>query len=260
MLERTPQAFINACFSLMWNSGYSATIDTDLRSWVDFLTNAYPDSPVNAAFNPEFHRLEPDNSFWLSVRRRSDGKTIACICDRLIESEDFLEDQRQMKIWYGDPEKSGVPPMDIAQPRSAYPDVRGKIGHHGGLWVDRSERHNGLAWMLCRVMRAMSLQRWPDVDWHCGTSLEGVAVRDLPTNTYGYTRVDLLVDGWFQPSQQNHKVYMTSISAGEMSLQIAQDLSFIEMNANQQMRDVVLAARERQGHATVLPAVQALAS
>jgi len=255
MLERTPQAFINACFSMMWNSGYSATIDTDLRGWVGFLANAYPDSPVNAAFNPEFHRLEADNSFWLSVRRRSDNKVIACICDRLIESDDFFEDQRQMRIWYGDPETSGVEPMDIAQPRSAFPNVRGKIGHHGGLRVDRSERHNGLAWLLCRVIRAMSMLRWPDLDWHCGTSLEDVAVRDLPRNTYGYTRVDLLLDGWFEPSQLNHKVFMTSISASEISLQIAQDLSLIEMNSQKQMRDVVLSARERQSNPPVLAAM-----
>ena len=160
-----------------------------------------------------------------------------------------------MRIWYGDPETSGVAPMKIAQPRSAFPDVRGKIGHHGGLWVDRNERHNGLAWVLCRVIRAMSLQRWPDVDWHCGTSLEGVAVRDLPTNTYGYSRVDLLLDGWFEPSQQNHKVFMTSISAGEMSLQIAQDLSLIEMNSNKQMRDIVLATRQRQSDSAVRTAM-----
>lgn len=255
MLERTPQAFINACFSAMWNSGYSATIDTDLRGWVEFLAEAHPTSPVNAAFNPEYHRLEADNSFWLGIRRHSDGKVVACICDRLIESDDFLEDQRVMRIWYGDPETSGVPPMTIAQPREAFPDVRGKIGHHGGLWVDKTERHNGLAWLLCRVVRAMSLQRWPDTDWHCGTSLEGVAIRNLPQNTYGYTRCDLLLDGWFQPSQLNHKVFMTSIHRDEMMLQIAQDLSLFEMNPHQQVRDIVSAARERQADAPVVAAM-----
>jgi hypothetical protein len=255
MLERTPKAFVNACWSLLWNSGYSATIDMDLRGWVSFLSHANPHGTVNAAFNPEFHRLEPDNSFWLSIRRRSDGKAIACICDRLIDTDDFVEDQRTMRLWYGDPMAHGVSPIKLAQPKSSFPFVSGKVGHHGGLWVDRSERHNGLAWLLCRMIRAMTLERWPDTGWHCGTTLEPLVLKGLPENTYGYTRWDLIVDEYFPVTGHQDRAYMTSISANEMLLQIARDLSLIEMDPNQKVRDLVCGARERQGHAPVQAAM-----
>lgn len=252
MLMRTPQAFIDACFTMLWKSGYSATIDMDLRAWVEFMSKSHSPGAINAAFNPEFHRLDANNSFWLSVRRRSDGEVVACICDRLIETDDFMEEQRSMRLWYSDPEALDVAPLQIAQPLKNYPEVGGKIGHHGGLWVDKTERHNGLAWLLVRTVRAMTLQRWPDTAWHCGTSLQGVAARNLPNNTYGYTRCDLLVDGWFEPTQSNQQVFMTSISQPEMLKQIGSDLSLIEMNAQQQVRDVVRVARERQGNTPVL--------
>lgn len=255
MLQRTPQAFINACFSLLWNSGYSVTVESDLHGWVEFMSRDNPPSAINAAFNPEFHRFDTDNSFWVSVRRRSDSEIIACICDRLIETDDFMEEQRSMRLWYNDSEALGVEPLQIAQSLDAYPDVFGKIGHHGGLWVDKTERHNGLAWLLVRAIRAMTLQRWPDTAWHCGTSLQGVAARNLPNNTYGYTRCDLLVDGWFEPAHSDQKVFMTSISQAEMLKQIGSDLSLIEMNPQQQVRDVVRVARERQSDAPVLAAV-----
>jgi len=251
MLQRTPQAFINTCFSLLWNSGYSVTIDMDMKGWVQFRSEIDPHGCVNAAFNPDFHRLEADNSFWLAIRRRSDGQIIACICDRLIETEDFVEDQRTMRLWYGDPGAHGIKPIQLAQPRSAFPFVSGKVGHHGGLWVDKSERHNGLAWLLCRIIRAMTLQRWPDTSWHCGTTLEPLVLKGLPHNTYGYTRWDLIVDEYFPVTGENDRAYMTSIPAEQMYRQIADDLSLIEVNTNKQVGDVVRLARERHCDATV---------
>ena len=100
MLERTPQAFVNACFSILWNSGYSTLIDDDLRSWVDFLSKENPGGIVNAAANPDFHRLEPDNSFWIAIRERTgDRNIVACICQRMLETEDFLEEQSSLRLW-----------------------------------------------------------------------------------------------------------------------------------------------------------------
>ena len=117
MLQRAPQAFINSCFSLLWNSGYSATIDMDLRGWVRFLKSVNPNGLVNAAFNPDFHRLEPDNSFWISIRRQSDGEVVACICDRLIETDDYLEEQQSMRLYYGDHvAEQGAERLELAQP------------------------------------------------------------------------------------------------------------------------------------------------
>lgn len=253
MLVRTPQAFINACFTLLWKSGYSATIDMDLRGWVKFLKSVNPNGLVNAAFNPEYHRLEPDNSFWVAIRRQSDGEIVACICDRLIESDDYLEEQRSMRLYYGDHvAELGAEPLELAQPRSAFPDVQGKIGHHGGLWVAETERHNGLAWLLCRLTRAMTLERWPDTGWHCGNTLGHVEKRGLPKNTYGYTGCDLMYDGWFHLTNQHQKVFMTSINQTDMMAQIAEDLLLVEMHAKEQVRDVVRAARERQSDAPVL--------
>ena len=254
MLERTPQAFINACFSLLWNSGYSTSINDDLRSWADFYSQTNPDGVVNAAADPAYHRLEPDNSFWLAVYKRGTRDIIACIAQRMIESDDFVEMQRNMEVWYGK-EAPNKPHLELAMPREAYPAARGTIGHPAGLWVAGSERRSGLAWLLQRMARAYALMRWSSMEWQCGNTLEPVAARGLPINTYGYTRCDLLTDGWFEPTQLSQKVFMTSINRDEMHLQIAGDLSLIEVNANKQVRDVVSAARERQSDAPVLTAM-----
>lgn len=257
MLQRTPQAFINACFSLLWNSGYSTVIDDDLSNWVAFMKEQNPNGTINVAANPEFHNLRPDNSFWLSLRRRnSGGKSIACICDRLVETDNFLEMQRNLELWYGRTAHE-YEPLEIAQPLSAYPNIQGQIGHPAGLWVNPSERHSGLAWLLQRLVRAMSLARWPDVEWHCGTTLEPLVDRGIPYNTYGYTRCDLLTDGYFPVTGSHERPYLTSIHRSEMLSQIGEDLSIIEMNADKQVGDVVRIIRERKGHAAVRTAVAA---
>ena len=131
------------------------------------------------------------------------------------------------------------------------------MGHPAGLFVHPDERHSGLAWLLQRMVRALSLVRWPDMGWQCGTTRGPLVARGIPTNTYGYPNCDLLVDGWFEPSGLTEEAYMTSISQGEMLLQIASDLSVIEMNANKQVGDIVRTARERQGHAPVLAGMAA---
>lgn len=254
MLERTPQAFMNACFSLLWNSGYSTSINDNLDSWVDFYLKTNPHGVVNAAADPSYHDLGPHNSFWLAVYKRGTREIIACIAQRMIETDDLLEDQRTLRLWYGD-KAEDLPPLELAQSPEAYPPASGLIAYPAGLFVSQTERRSGLAWLLIRMARAYALMRWPQMGWQCGNSLEPIAARGLPFNTYGYKRCDLLIDGWFEPTQLNQKVFMTSISQEQMTLQIAGDLSLIEMNAKKQVRDVVSAARERQGDAPVLAAV-----
>lgn len=254
MLERTPQAFMNACISLLWNSGYSTAVNDDLRSWVDYYKATNPHGPVNAAADPTYHEVGPDNSFWLALYKRGTTDVVGCIAQRMIEADDFVEMQRNLQVWYGEKAKT-MEPLKLAMPREDYPEARGLIGHPAGLFVAKSERHSGLAWLLQRMARAYALTRWSDTAWQCGNTLEPVAARGLPINTYGYTRCDLLTDGWFEPTQLSQKVFLTSINQQEMLLQIAGDLSLIEVNADKQVRDVVSAARERQSHAPILTTV-----
>ena len=254
MLERTPQAFINACLTLLWNSGYSTSFNDNLDDWASYYRTTSPHAVVNSAVNPAFHDLNPQNSFWLAVYKRGTRETVACIAQRMTETEDFVEFQRSLKLWFGD-SADKLPPLDLALAREEYPDAGGMVGYPAGLFVAKSERHSGLAWLLQRMARAYALTRWPQMEWQCGNSLEPVAARGLPFNTYGYTRCDLLVDGWFEDTQQSHKVFMTSISHDEMVLQIASDLSLIEMNPKEKMGDLVSAARQRQGHTPVLTAM-----
>jgi hypothetical protein len=82
-----------------------------------------------------------------------------------------------------------------------------------------------LAWLLQRLVRAVSIVRWPDMGWQCGTTRGPLVARGIPTNTYGYPRCDLLVDGWFEPSGLTEEAYMTSIDQMQMQAQIAADLS-----------------------------------
>ena len=257
MLERTPQAFVNACFSILWNSGYSTLIDDDLRSCVDFLIKENPGGIVNDAANPDFHRLEPDNSFWIAIRERTgDRNIVACICQRMLETEDFLEEQSSLRLWYGD-NLDGRTPFELAKPKEDYPEIKGLVGHPAGLFVAPTERRNGLAWLLQRLVRALSIIRWSDMGWQCGTTRGPLVERGIPTNTYGYPNCDLLVDGWFEPSGLTEQAFMTSIDREEMLLQIADDLLLIEMNADKQVGDIVRTARQRHGHAPVLPAMAA---
>ncbi|MBU0726217.1 MAG: hypothetical protein KJ904_06250 [Alphaproteobacteria bacterium] len=196
--------------------GLSLTVETDMSAWVQVMRNAPKMSAVNPTFDPSQSHLHPGNSFWLRVT--DNGETIACISNRLFITEDYISLKRSLRLWYD------LKPVLIREPINVVigdhvPHISGRVGHHGGLWVHPDWRGHGLAGLLPRLTRALSMRHF-DVDWHCGIALKPIAARGLPLKAYGYPHMDLCIDGYFPVTDQQEEIYMGWITRPEMLKQM----------------------------------------
>ncbi|WP_428245792.1 hypothetical protein [Ferrovibrio sp.] len=214
----TSQSYIEGILGHLEEMQYSIYIEPDLRDWVNFLQHQPKTIGINATFNPRHHELPPgDDNYWLRVMQ---GDTpVACIAYRLFDLPGgWISFLRSGRLW-----SQYIPPL--AYPRVVHPNSRdytGRIGHHGGLWVNPEHRGRHLNFYLTRLVRARSLQYF-NVDHHCGVVFEGLKNNGLPLRPdgYGYERLDASMEGFLQTVGQNSRLFTTYISRAGMLKQIA---------------------------------------
>jgi len=206
--------------------GYIIEPNPDLGRWRDCMAAAPGTAAVNPCFDPAHHHFQDDGKqYWLRVatKPRKDGpvpETVAIIAFRLLEVGeggwiDWLETGRLFS--------SRLRPL--ARAKLLHPaemNWKGRIGHHGGLWVEPTRhRGSGLAYLLTHLVRAISLRDY-DVDHHVGVVLEELCQGGLPTKPsgYGYPRAVPSLDGYIMGAARHAKLYSTHISRAEMLAQI----------------------------------------
>ena len=234
------EAYVAASVDLLKRSGFNVVLRTDLAAWRSVVMNG--GYKTNPTFDPDLNALGGANAFWLHVST-SEATTVACIANRVFATSDYVEVIENGTLWYEHP------PASVARMRFLLPHLRGRIrgaiGHHGGLWVDPLYRGQGLSWILPRLTRALSILRW-DVDWHCGMVFGSLRDRGVPSDNYGYSAVELCIDGYFPPTDSDERLFMTMIGRYDMNLQIARDLDLMELHADKQVVDFAPIARKRQ--------------
>ncbi len=178
--------------------------------------------------NPDFHELSHGDFFWIAVRSRTgDGSIVAAICVRLVETPDLLEALRTQKVVYGSA-SSGKGPLPLALPTEAYPYFSGGVALISGRYVAPVEEGVRLPWYLERLGRAFAVVRWPEMKAACTILRDGSDPRVAAFDAQGFTELALLFDSGGSDGQ----THLASISTGEVQVQMAQDLSLIEMNAS----------------------------
>lgn len=249
----TPRTLVRTYIERLERDGMFVTVSTDMAAWVRMMKAMPKTRVVNPTFDPEFSQLNAANSFWVRITDMADNP-VACIANRLFVTDDYVGLIRSWRLWY-DRGLKPVRPLNIVLP-SQTPFIAGRIGHHGGLWVHPGHRKRGLSYVLPRLTRALSLANF-NVDWHAGMVFGDLGDSGLPKWGYGYTNMDLCIDGYFPVTDREERVYMTYIGREAMLKQARWDLDLLELHADQQLVDVVAVAGERQGE-TRVPAGRAV--
>lgn len=162
--------------------GLAIERETDFRAWVRALGEAPGITAVSQAFDPDYCDLQ--QACWL---RLHDGRQLlgTIAGKRLIG--DYLALQRSGALWFG--RRAGeFEPLALDFPDTV-PDIRGRVGYFGALWLHPEIRGAGLAGVMARMMRAQAMRAW-DLDWLCGGVLEGLARAKVPTRVYGYAHCE----------------------------------------------------------------------
>lgn len=196
-LSAVDLATIQRSFELMHHElgrmGFTVTFSPLMAGWLELISRAPGRAVINPTFNPEVNELSPDDSFWIRLEETKTGRPVACIANRVFECEDFWDLIRGHSLWW--PQRCPTA-IDVVLP-AAPPRIGGRIGHHGGLWIDPDWRKHGLSGYMTRLARCASLRRFL-VDWHCGLVMSAIAEKGLPTDPvagYGYPRMLVAIDG-----------------------------------------------------------------
>lgn len=213
------ESYVSQLLQAINQRGFSIYQDPDLGGWRRFMEGADGIVAVNPSFDPAHHDFPiSGGQYWLRVTAGS--KQAACIAFRLLETGEggWIELLESGHLF-----STRLP--RLGRPRVVHPaelNWKGRIGHHGGLWVAKEFRKMQLPYLLTHLVRALSVQRY-DVDHHCGLVFEDLKESGLPLRPdgYGYTRADLSLIGFTDAVGKHARMYTTQIDRAAMKLQIA---------------------------------------
>lgn len=233
MLQRTPEAFVDKCRSLLMDSGYTVAL---CPGWLEGevpLLQVCPATALEPEINPAFHDLTGFNVFWLSVTRHGDDHLVGCLCVRMIDTSDLIEDLRTNKTTYGS-EADAMEPLYLAMEQTHYPKLSGTIALVSGRYVAPEEAPNGLHWFMDRIAGALASEQWPDLQAMCAISRGDLQFEGLPGEQSYLPATFVLAEG----SPPGSKIYLSCIPAPDMLLRVAEDLALIEMNVGTPIGEV----------------------
>ncbi|MEP0478074.1 MULTISPECIES: hypothetical protein [Alphaproteobacteria] len=229
----TARSFYREMMTLIVRSGYRISIESDMTEWKRIMLGAPATTAVSSMFDPDKADYLPSDAFWLRVSNKN-AETIAIICDRIIETDDFV----------GFVKETGM----FAEPCTRHAikmDLSGKIGHAGGLWVHPKARKTGLSQSLPRLVRALSVIHW-GVDRHCGIILSGLHDKGFGAGVYGFEREWLGLSGDFRLTGKADRIYFIDINAEEIARQQALELDCLMNHGTKNLVD--FSAICGQGH------------
>lgn len=117
--------------------------------------------PLFPALNPQFCQLNESNSFCL-VGRNDEGEIVATQAGRLFDwrNSSFAEAAQSLALLYDDPTRSANPgeSWTVTAPKAF--ELSGSIAFTGAVWYHPKVRGRGLASLIPRLARSLSLAKW----------------------------------------------------------------------------------------------------
>jgi len=186
--------------------GLTLLIERDFDGLAAFLRAR--GSFVNPSFDPRVSRLGW-RDFWVHLLDPA-GRSIACSAEKVIETEDFIEEVATGRIWYegGFAARGGPERIEVVRPSVR---LSGTLSHSGSTWVDPVWRGHGLAMLMTRLSRALSFRNH-GVAANTGFVRHSLYVTSVPTESYGYAHVEKCLDGFFPPQNGPEVLYLCWIT------------------------------------------------
>lgn len=186
--------------------GLTLVIEQDFEGLAAFLEAR--GTFVNPSFDPKTSRLGW-RDFWVHLLDPA-GRSIACSAEKVIETEDFMEEVATGRIWYegGFASRGGPARIEVLQPSVR---LSGTLSHSGSTWVDPVWRGQGLAMLMTRLSRALSFRNH-GVAANTGFVRHSLYVTPVPTESYGYAHVEKCLDGFFPPQGGPEVLYLCWIT------------------------------------------------
>ncbi|MCX7566782.1 hypothetical protein OS189_10560 [Sulfitobacter sp. F26169L] len=163
--------------------GVQLEVGYDFEAYREILKYARPDQTLGAPFDPDVHKLTPQNALWV-IGRNADGEIVHTQALRMLEmknqsiAEYFTHNFRDFP--------PAAPNLDLARSRyRASPKSKrmfGSVCYNGEFWIkpgDDSLRGQGFSCVLGRYAFCQALQHW-NPDHMIGLMAKPVACKGFP--------------------------------------------------------------------------------
>lgn len=127
------------------------------KRWTKTIPNHLDPLGVSSTLDPDVHDFGVD-AFWTAFSTEQDG-IIGCHCDRLITTDDFLEEIRSGRLFRTRSTTFKRPRMELVGDRTI-PTLASRIHFGGGTWIHPNYRGMGLSNIVARLGRNFGLQEF----------------------------------------------------------------------------------------------------
>lgn len=222
------QTFIDRARDELGKRNLTLEVDSDLSNWVKLIKNAPGRLVVASTHDPSRSNLHPGNSFWVIVRERDQGfldrllrrdrPIVACLCHRVIETDNIADDVRTHRLFFDRKPIIDYRPVSVVLGDNA-PVIGGKVGLAGGFWVHPNYRGSKLSNIVSRVTRVLSLRHF-DIDWSVSLVRDTPRRKAMIHNTYGLAHSVSLTRGYYPPYGYDVDMQLSYMHRDEMLEQL----------------------------------------
>lgn len=166
--------------------GLDVYVESNFADYIRLRRQMSPGYIHNPTYDPSHSELSFQNAFWLRAVESS-GDTVAMGTQRVIDTDNFLDELKSMRLWHDRPNRIGGV-VEVSGLESAA-QLTGRIGHTGGLWIEPKYRKKNLSGLLDHLGRGLMLRNfW--FDHVTAVITEDLAKTGIAIKQYGWSEIE----------------------------------------------------------------------
>jgi len=214
------QTFVDRSREHFGSMGLTFGVSDNMAAWADWLSKQPNSHGVTKTHDPKHTHLDPGNSFWASLRE-ADGRVIGCHAQRLIITDDFLDDVITQTAFFDRVPKVRLDDLGLRLETKVM-QISGRVCLGGGLYIHPDWRGKGLYNVLSRTTRAISLRHFK-LDWYLAYFLTTQSRTQLGLEGAAFAHALPLLSGIYPPYGRQTDIQLMMISREEALAQIRRD-------------------------------------
>jgi len=199
------QAHIDLAKARLGEHGLTLHVDNDMQAFVDYISRQEGTHGVPSSHDPHRCYLHPGNSFWVYVKHVATGDIVACHAQRLIVTDDFVEECLAQTLFENLAPNLETVPFDVDEADDAR--LSGRVLYGGGTYIRPDWRGNGLL-IFNRVSRSIALRHFKG-DYVCGLLMNTPRRRALALTGFDYAHTKPFIKGGLPRKPQADDVQLS---------------------------------------------------
>ena len=215
------QAHIDLTRTRLAALGLTFHVDHDMQAFVNYIGSQEDTHGVPSSHDPRKCWLHPGNAFWVYVKHPASGQIIGCQAQRLILTEDFVQDCLSQTLFANLYPSLDAAPVGVDENGDSL--ISGRVIYGGGLYIHPDWRGEGLL-IFNRASRTIALRHF-QADYFCGLQLNTPRRRAMALTGFAFSHVRPFIKGGLPGKPQADDVQLSWSSRREWMETIRRELA-----------------------------------